>query len=64
MALEESSPPPAGGDFVRPFVLEIPGFLGRLVRLGATVDAVLTPEGLRLHYDRNPPTKEQSAQWS
>ncbi len=42
MALEESSPPPAGGDFVRPFVLEIPGFLGRLVRLGPIVDAVLT----------------------
>ena len=42
MALEESSPAPVGGDFVRPFVLEIPGFLGRLVRLGPTVDEILT----------------------
>jgi molecular chaperone Hsp33 len=42
MALEESNLPPAGGDFVRPFLLEIPGFLGRLVRLGPTVDAILT----------------------
>ena len=30
------------GDFVRPFLLEIPGLLGRLVRLGPVVDTVLT----------------------
>ena len=29
------------GDFVRPFLLEIPGLLGRLVRLGPVVDTVL-----------------------
>jgi molecular chaperone Hsp33 len=33
---------PAGGDFVRPFLLEVPGLLGRLVRLGPLVDTVLT----------------------
>jgi molecular chaperone Hsp33 len=33
---------PAAGDFVRPFLLEIPGLLGRLVRLGSVVDTVLT----------------------
>ena len=34
--------PPLAGDFVRPFLLEVPGFLGRLVRLGPVVDTVLT----------------------
>ena len=33
---------PVAGDFVRPFLLEIPGLLGRLVRLGPVVDTVLT----------------------
>ncbi len=33
---------PAGGDFVRPFLLEIPSLLGRLVRLGPLVDTILT----------------------
>jgi molecular chaperone Hsp33 len=33
---------PAAGDFVRPFLLEVPGLLGRLVRLGPLVDTVLT----------------------
>lgn len=33
---------PAGGDFVRPFLLEVPGLLGRLVRLGPLVETVLT----------------------
>ena len=33
---------PLAGDFVRPFLLEIPGLLGRLVRLGPVVDTVLT----------------------
>ncbi len=37
---------PVAGDFVRPFLLEIPGLLGRLVRLGPVVDTVLT----RHHY--------------
>ncbi len=36
------SPPPGGGDFVRPFLLEVPGLLGRLTRAGPTVDAILT----------------------
>ena len=31
-----------GEDFVRPFLLEVPGLLGRLVRLGPLVDTVLT----------------------
>jgi len=35
-------PAPADGDFVRPFLLEVPGLLGRLVRLGPLVDTVLT----------------------
>jgi molecular chaperone Hsp33 len=34
--------PPAGTDFVRPFLLEVSGLLGRLVRLGTVVDTVLT----------------------
>jgi hypothetical protein len=33
---------PVAGDFVRPFLLEVPGLLGRLVRLGPVVDTVLT----------------------
>jgi len=33
---------PPAGDFVRPFLLEVPGLLGRLVRLGPLVDTVLT----------------------
>ena len=33
---------PAVGDFVRPFLLEVPCLLGRLVRLGPLVDTVLT----------------------
>jgi molecular chaperone Hsp33 len=33
---------PVTGDFVRPFLLEVPGLLGRLVRLGPVVDTVLT----------------------
>ncbi len=33
---------PVAGNFVRPFLLEIPGLLGRLVRLGPVVDTVLT----------------------
>ena len=33
---------PAARDFVRPFLLEVPGLLGRLVRLGPLVDTVLT----------------------
>ncbi len=36
------SPPPGGGDFVRPFLLEVPGLLGRLTRAGPAVDAILT----------------------
>ncbi|MBL8659318.1 MAG: Hsp33 family molecular chaperone HslO [Rhodospirillales bacterium] len=31
------------GDFVQPFQIEAPGLRGRLVRLGAAVDAVLAP---------------------
>jgi molecular chaperone Hsp33 len=35
--------PGAFGDFVQPFQIEGPGLRGRLVRLGATVDAVVAP---------------------
>lgn len=33
------------GDYVQPFQIEAPGLRGRLVRLGAAVDAVIAPHG-------------------
>ncbi len=42
MAVEAVNSPPIGTDFVRPFLLEASGLLGRLVRLGSVVDTVLT----------------------
>jgi molecular chaperone Hsp33 len=40
---EDANPP--FGDFVQPFQIEGPGLRGRLVRLGAAVDAVVGPHG-------------------
>jgi molecular chaperone Hsp33 len=38
-----ATPDQAFGDFVQPFQIEAPGLRGRLVRLGAAVDAVIGP---------------------
>lgn len=42
MSSQAPSTPSGPADFVRPFLLEVPGLLGRLVRLGPLVDTVLT----------------------
>ena len=42
MASEATAQAPPDHDFVRPFLLEVPGFLGRLTRLGPAVDDILT----------------------
>ena len=42
MAEAQSLGPQPTQDFIQPFILEIPGLRGRLVRLGALVDDILT----------------------